>query len=223
MSFKRQRSAKRFLEAISREIEKTTLEKQAFAEKLARAAAVEVVVLIHTHSIRWWTWMQNYWISSIRSFRRMMVTESVSSRRSAILVLLQALPLVMFVILCLHCAVWLIHRINGFIAILQADYGDIAATFASDFFKIMNEPKNEIVPETDIIIRHVNDIKSVLSLGDKLGGGAQGSVLQARLLSSGEEVAVKVESPVNCEKIDFTVVHDHLHLTHSGNSKRCTR
>lgn len=222
MSFKRQRSAKRFLEAISREIEKTTLEKQAFAEKLARAAAVEVVVLIHTHSSRWGTWMLNYWISSIRSSRQIMATKMVSSRRSAILVLLQALPLVMFVILCLHCAVWLIHRINGFITVLQADYVDTAVTFASDLFKIMNEPKNEIVPETDIIIRHVDDIKSVLSLGDKLGGGGQGSVFLAKLLSSDKEVAVKREFQ-GFFKIDFLVVHSRLHLTHSGNSKRCAR
>lgn len=222
MSFKRQRSAKRFLEAISREIEKTTLEKQAFAEKLARAAAVEVVVLIHTHSSRWGTWMLNYWISSIRSSRQIMATKMVSSRRSAVLFLLQALPLVMFVILCLHCAVWLIHRINGFITVLQADYVDTAVTFASDLFKIMNEPKNEIVPETDIIIRHVDDIKSVLSLGDKLGGGGQGSVFLAKLLSSDKEVAVKREFQ-GFFKIDFLVVHSRLHLTHSGNSKRCTR
>ena len=152
-----------------------------------------------------------------------MATKMVSSRRSAVLFLLQALPLVMFVILCLHCAVWIMHRIIGFIAILQADYGDIAISFANDFYSMVDETRNEIVPETDIIIRHVDNIKSVLSLGDKLGGGGQGSVFLAKLLSSDKEVAVKVESPVNCEKIDFTVAHDHLHLTHSGNSKRCTR
>lgn len=151
-----------------------------------------------------------------------MVTESVSSRRSAILVLLQALPLVMFVILCLHCAVWLIHRINGFITVLQADYVDTAVTFASDLFKIMNEPKNEIVPGTDIIIRHVDNIESVLSFVKKLGKGGQGSVFQAKLLSSDKEVAVKREFQ-GFFKIDFLVVHSRLHLTHSGNSRRCTR
>ena len=223
MSFKRQRSAKRFLEALSRETEKTTPEKQAFAEKLAKAAAVEVVVLIHTHSTRWGIWMQNYWIASIRSSRRIMVTELVSSKRSIMLLLLQVLPLVKFLFRCLHCAVWLIHRINGFIAALQADYGDIAISFANDFYSMVNETKNEIVPETDVIIRHVDDIKSVLSFVKKLGRGAQGSVLQAELLSSDKEVAVKVESPVNEDKIDFTAVHSRLHLTHSGNSKRCTR
>ena len=88
---------------------------------------------------------------------------------------------------------------------------------------MVDETKNEIVPETDIIIRHVDVIESVLSFEERLGRGGQGVVFQARLLSSDKEVAVKVESPVNCEKIDFTVAHDHLHLTHSGNSKRCTR
>ena len=115
------------------------------------------------------------------------------------------------------------HRINGFITVLQEDYEDIAILFVNDFYRMVNETKNEIVPETDIIIRHVDDIKSVLSFEERLGGGAQGVVFQARRLSSDKEVAVKVESPVNCEKIDFTVVHNRLHLTHSGNSKRCTR
>ena len=115
------------------------------------------------------------------------------------------------------------HRIIGFIAVLQADYGDIAISFANDFYSMVDETKNEIVPETDIIIRHVDVIESVLSFEERLGRGGQGVVFQARLLSSDKEVAVKVESPVNCEKIDFTVAHDHLHLTHSGNSKRCTR
>ena len=115
------------------------------------------------------------------------------------------------------------HRIIGFIAILQADYGDIAISFANDFYNMVDETKNEIVPETDIIIRHVDNIESVLSFEKRLGRDGQGVVLQARLLSSGEEVAVKVESPVNCEKIDFLVVHSRLHLTHSGNSRRCTR
>ena len=128
----------------------------------------------------------------------------------------------MFVILCLHCAVWLIHRINGFIAFLQTDYGDIAISFANEFYNMVDETKNEIVPETDIIIRHVDNIKSVLSLGDKLGGGGQGSVFLATLLSSDKEVAVKREFQ-GFFKIDFLVVHSRLHLTHSGNSKRCTR
>ena len=151
-----------------------------------------------------------------------MATKMVSSRRSAVLFLLQALPLVMFVILCLHYAVWLIHRINGFIAFLQTDYGDIAISFANEFYNMVDETKNEIVPETDIIIRHVDNIKSVLSLGDKLGGGGQGSVFLAKLLSSDKEVAVKREFQ-GFFKIDFLVVHSRLHLTHSGNSKRCTR
>ena len=152
-----------------------------------------------------------------------MATKMVSSRRSAVLLILQALSLVKSSFRCLHCAVWLTHRIIGFIAILQADYGDIAISFAKDFYNMVDETKNEIVPETDIIIRHVNDIESVLSFVKKLGRGGQGSVFQAKLLSSGEEVAVKVESPGDLEKTDFTVAHDHLHLTHSGNSKRCTR
>ena len=152
-----------------------------------------------------------------------MATKMVSSRRSAVLLILQALSLVKSSFRCLHCAVWLTHRIIGFIAILQADYGDIAISFANDFYNMVDETKNEIVPETDIIIRHVNDIESVLSFVKKLGRGGQGSVFQAKLLSSGEEVAVKVESPGDLEKTDFTVAHDHLHLTHSGNSKRCTR
>ena len=151
-----------------------------------------------------------------------MATELVSSRRSTVLVLLQALPLVMFVILCLHFAVLLMHRIIGFIAILQADYGDIAISFANDFYNMVDETKNEIVPETDIIIRHVDDIKSVLSFVKKLGGGGQGNVLQAKLLSSDKEVAVKREFQ-GFFKIDFMVGHSRLHLTHSGNSKRCTR
>ena len=152
-----------------------------------------------------------------------MTTESFLSMSSKKLLILQALPLVMFVILCLHCAVWIMHRIIGFSAILQADYGDIAISFANDFYNMVDETKNEIVPETDIIIRHVDNIESVLSFEKRLGRDGQGVVLQARLLSSGEEVAVKVESPVNCEKIDFLVVHSRLHLTHSGNSRRCTR
>ena len=152
-----------------------------------------------------------------------MTTESFLSMSSKELFLLQALPLVKSFFRCLHCAVWLMHRIIGFIAVLQADYGDIAISFANEFYNMVDETKNEIVPETDIIIRHVDVIESVLSFEERLGRGGQGVVFQARLLSSDKEVAVKVESPVNCEKIDFTVAHDHLHLTHSGNSKRCTR
>ena len=150
-----------------------------------------------------------------------MVAESVSSRRSTLLFFLQALSLVKSFFRCLHCAVWLIHRINGFITVLQKDYDDIAILFVNDFYSMVNETKNEIVPGTDIIIRHVNDIESVLSFGDSLGGGGQGVVSQAKLLSSGKDVAVKKECPGYLET-DFMVVHSCRHLTHSGNSKRCT-
>lgn len=94
---------------------------------------------------------------------------------------------------CSHFLISVTHRIKAFIIVLKEDYGCAVQGVCDSLCDMVNQYENEVIPETKPLIQHVLDIKSVLTLGEKLGSGTQGTVYRARFLY-GKEVAVKVES-----------------------------
>ena len=94
---------------------------------------------------------------------------------------------------CSHFLISVTHRIKAFIIVLKEDYGGTAQKECDSLCDMVNQYENEVIPETTPLIQHVSDIKSVLTLGEVLGSGSQGTVYYARFLY-GKEVAVKVES-----------------------------
>lgn len=58
---------------------------------------------------------------------------------------------------------------------------------------MVEQYKNEIIPEASPLITPVTDINYVLYFREKLGEGIQSSVYRATYLQNGKDVAVKVE------------------------------
>lgn len=66
-------------------------------------------------------------------------------------------------------------------------------SFYDALYGMVEQYKNEVVPEVSQLIIPITDINYVLYFREKLGEGIQSSVYRATYLRNGKDVAVKVE------------------------------
>ena len=95
---------------------------------------------------------------------------------------------------CSHSLFRVTDRVEAFIIILRANAGStVNDSFYEALDGMVEQYKNEIIPEASPLITPVTDINYVLYFREKLGEGIQSSVYRATYLQNGKDVAVKVE------------------------------